>query len=696
METFKIWSTFDLKGDALEKMKLFHKETVSACASLKNFKTEIQLTSSSIRELKGNVSSLNSSLGTLKTKADHLTSSFSRFNELLSNKTAASLRNITQDIFKFSERIDMASPPVHRLANTVKDLKWDLHEMTKSSKKATESLHELGDARISAGGKIRISNSSGGAGLRGAAKAEESSLLGGIAGGALIASKAFPHAMMVGGGVAIGYGAYKAFHSGFESNKEYQQQIAQLKGGGLKNSELKDAKSYLEHLNIRGVSDTDKVKAYNDAFMASRDPQEAKLLTGPLAKAAFAGKAYFGKSMTDFQVQNMVKFAEIKSGSDMSKISPNLDLAMKLMNASAGTLNPSKLVTFMTQAGSAASHISDIGFAKLEPVFQEIGAKAGTSYQTLFQKLSRQGASSIMNQSELKELVRLGVFEHPEYKKGKIKSATVNKELFNTFLTDPFEFFMNVDKRMEKLGIVNTKDKVQEYGLIYGNNPGRLATAFNKNQGKSRREAELFPEQQNIADSHKYGLLTPAGASLRLESSLSSLSLAFGEFSSPAVLKGMNLLAAFFEKLASLLQMFNNLTLDSGNKNFKAGLQTMAKANPMLAPLVSIDNMISGTSYPGYNNDYYGGYAKNIYSKTFEKSPGQKDESWWDKLWSKGDVKENAPTFILQVDGKVLGQVAAKEMSKSMSSGGTMSGQNGVNSSLSPVPVGLGYFGGAY
>ena len=458
MEAYKIWAALNIKGDAIEKMKIFQE---------------------SIRAANFNIGLLNANLE------------------------------------KFSRHLSMAAPNFASLAKSFSVInKEGMQSVAVFSKYDGILLrNSINTERLSQKTAVLTAR------LKEASVASSSGKMAGFGAGAAM-----------GGGIGMGtmiggYAAYSGLHHGFEANKEYQQTGLQLSASGATPAQLKEAMAM--SLNApKGVSSIEMMKVINTAFMASRNFNEAKMIAPMLAQTELGLKLTYGKQMTTDQMQNLMKFAEFRAGSDMSQLIPNLDVGSKIVSAGGFTIKPTNLAAFMRRGASVASNITPEGLAKLEPVIQELGGPfVGTALQTQLMAMIH---GSVSNKRQAGELTKYG-FAHTIYDpNGRPLATEFNKKWVDLFKKDPQQFAKEMNQQYLSQG-VKQEDIFNHETLALKNTPGRLIAAINKNMGKSDLEAELFKTQLTGHASYVKGLDMPAGASERFSAASSNLALAFGK-----------------------------------------------------------------------------------------------------------------------------------------------------------------------
>lgn len=523
MENFKVYSTYDLKGNALEQLTHIHAQTLKNVEALEKLQGVFSI-------LQGKISRLSTALNKLN-KLDKVSSDFKLFSHSIENSTLQT----------------------EKLSKNVFDLSQGFKSLSAQSLLANKHLKDFGAikvARHSLGGIGR------GSGMAGEVMLGAGHGMGGT-GGAMLG--------MSGTGLvttAAAYGLYKAGKSGYNSFTEYQKIQTQLKSSGLSWPQVKEAEDYTSNLNIPGVSKLQAFAAFNDSWMATRKFQDAKSLTPTLSKAMLAAHISF-KGLTDEQEKNLIRFSELRSGGDLKKMNESLNLGFKMMNLSAGSLKPTELRTFMRMASGPASHMSDLGLISLEPIIQEMGGNlTGTAIQSMTKQLGS-SSGSMTGKESIKDLVKLGIYDRVKYgRNGKIISTHTKDSWYNLFQDDPYAFFSQLSALYEKNGTMTPDEKDRRLGLDFPNNRGaRFFRTIHKSQHKISNVREEAPTLSDTDKSLQDSSGTQMASAAYLGQAASDLSKNFGEIMSPGVITGMNALNQFLNGLNITLTVLSKIPL---------------------------------------------------------------------------------------------------------------------------------------
>jgi hypothetical protein len=625
MEAYKIWAALNIKGDAIEKMKIFQE---------------------SIRAANYNLSLLNVNL-----------EKFSRNLAIASPEFARLAKS-----FSVINKEGMASSSVFSKYDGVL-LRASINT-EKLSQKTAVLTERLREARMAS--EMGIGGIGGGA-AAGAAYAggKKSKILMKAAGHGVGASGSMMGVGILGGPVGLGamvagYAGYSALHSGYEAEVERQQSIMQLKAQGFSPENIKLASDFSKQ-TVKGISRNELLKAFVDSVMITKELPgsgyaNSKELAPLLAKSQFAASATFGK-MSDKQMMDMARAAEIWGGSDHKKVMEGQNLMFQMMSSSAGTIDPTQMQQFLAQGSGAFGKLTPMGFIGLEPVLQEIkGRRAATGLITLAMQMQT-GAGTLNNKKRVADLLNLGIYSSASVDKNGRPTGTHAKKKFTDLLsTDPFLFEEKVMDVYKSKGTVDDLDIQRRLSLDFGRTPGQELFLMHKNRDKILRQRQLMGGFWGIDATYDESLNTNKGASMRFANASHNLATAFGELTSPGVIHSLNVLSAMLEKLASFINLFNT----KGFSNQASNISMISKKQPVIG------------AYSGFIHDplmlnsdkTYGNYSRSVLADPKEK------------------MKPDKVTGDVYLDRNKVGRVILSGMSNNIMSGaiGSTSGFNGANS----------------
>lgn len=466
------------------------------------------------------------------------------------------------------------------------------------------------------------------------------------------------------GGAAVGAAAVGGVLTvaGFRQQSSIERQKLQLRGSGLTEAQLKEA-SVIANTPQKGLSPLNIMSSLNDAFMATRDWNEAKKLAPLLAKAEFAGKATF-TNMTDAQRQALVKFAEMRAGGDMSAIDPAMNLGYKMYNASAGTLDPKQQAQFMKHATTYGYHLSDRGYAGMEPVLQEFtGMRTGTGLQSGFQQLAT-GAGTLNNKKRVADLLKLHIYKAAKFdRNGRPTETTIDPGLLKLYETDPVAFTKKIMSIYEQHGTKTPESMNRRFALDFPRLTAQVLSLIMKNLPKIDRQLALYDSLPGIDSAFQQTFKIPSGKVEELANAWHTMATAFGELTSPTVMKGMDFLIK---------------SLQGWTEFFKTGFGAKISENTGQIPQEIQEKM---TGKPKFQ---WGDIFKVWHSD---------DKSAANDVGGARNYQYSSMRGDVFLDKRKVGDVVWKDFADRSNPGGVIGGQSGANRSYSPMPSSVNSFG---
>lgn len=628
MEVYKVWATLNLKGNAFEKMQKFSQAT--------------KLATDRVNKLIAAFTPLTGKLDVLQKRLQLINPSLSKLSTTFI-RTSVNTTESTRRFSTLSNTLFSAQKNTDALSRKSDVLAGKLEKISATGEMATASLGRLRGASIAAGGyRIGTGRGRGHGGF---------SHMGALGLG-MIAPEA---SLLMGGGAAFGAvaGVGILAAQGFKQEKTYQQSLAQLQAQGLSPADLKVAQNFANN-PIKGLSPQKMLHAFLDAEMVTKEIpgkgfNDVKELAPLLAMSQFAARSTFGE-MSEKQMADMVRVAEIWGGSNHKKVMKGMDLAFQMMSTSAGTIDPSQQLSFMSQGAGAFGRMTDLAYLSMEPIIQEMkGKRAATGLVTLQQQLMG-GSGTLNNKRRVEDLISLGLYSATFDKDGRPLGTRANKDLVETFSADPFLFMKKVLAAYAKHGTTSATDIQSRFTLDFGRTPGQELFLMYKNQDKIERQRAMAGGAQGIQSTFQKTFNIPSGATERLTNAWNSLTLAFGHLSSPAIIGGMNALSSFLEKTSTI---FNTL-----------GKEVPAIAKSIESKIPSLFSL----------------------SKTGSLSNQIKEPN-----------KQSGVTVVhsqINLDGRKVADSVTTHQASTLNAAGTIASPTSVNASLSPTPVGLSNYGG--
>lgn len=645
MEAFKVWTSLEIKGNALKQMERFAKLTDFANKNVKLLSKEMAglnqrffILDARLAKLTPHSEQLLGMLKGLGNSANLNNRAFERYNsQLLRNNEATGL--LSDKTALLSDRTLVLDERVKKLSIDANLAAGSLLRMGAASKIST--VTGMG-GRASAGRAI-------GQGRHIPFHALSHAGMGGAAtgAGALAAMGRFGGPLAI-GGLAAGMG----LHRGYEANVQYTKQLAQFQSLGFTPDQMADVQQ-LTTRSTPGVSPLRQIEALRDAQMATRKFSEAKILAPELQKMQFISEAMF-TGFSGNQLQNAIRIAEIRGGADPAKIKNELSTVMQMYTTSGGTIDPSKFMPFF-KGYQGASRMSREALLALEPTMQEISpVKSATALQTLYGRLM--GGIKLTERDE-------SFFE----KIGLFKGGKIRGKFANDLSKDP-EMFFEKDwlPLLAKQGIISPEG-IAQANIHLGRTPSQFFSVMGKNIEKSHRARAQVPGLMNIDQLMGTAFKTESGAALRFMQALESLVVAFGKFSSPMVIAVLNSMASFMEKTSTVL---------TKAKEFKYVIPTTIHAGG--------ENKVAA-----WWQSHFGAHTQKMTTPVSNLSEFKNVPMTLPQAKKPPDIHVS-----LTVDGQKLAKAVAKHQADALVRGGTQSAPNGINPMMTPQPAGVNSFGG--
>lgn len=675
-EAYKVWSTFEIKGNAYKTMLEFYKAT--------------EKTDKALGLLTSRVKGINTEMRLMDNVLGRLNAKFFRFNEIfksLSNEiltTGSAFSRVTRSI-------DASSASTNSLSSGLARVSRNLRVVTAESRLAAASLAEMRAVSRVSNATVMPRSSRGAGGRTGDAgfhlPHQTYSQLGmhevGRVGGVLTAAERMGGPLLVGG-----IGAGIAARKGYESSMEYDKLMAQLQSLGLTDQQMQIAQSSTQQ-QIPGISYLSQAEALVDAQMATRQFSRALALAPQLAKVKYiAGSIYSG--LGDEQLKSAVRIAEIRGGAHPEDIGKELQAVMHMYSVTGGTIKPSDYLAFFRKY-SDASRVTPEALMALEPVMQEQKpTTVGTALQTLKGKLL---GGVQLRERDIDFFNQIGLFSGDKLKSPYAKTLT----------SDPESFFQKIwFPLLQKAGITSPEGKAQA-NLMLGRTPSVLAATMEKNFEKSDLSRQQYSRLLSMDELLKVAQGSQGGSALRLSESFSNLATAFGEFSKPGTIAGMNMLANYIDHLSEIFKFLSKTTIVPSKNDFKATWNMMTFRN---VDMKSIWNRwtrkAESAAEPTHTMRSFPRPSSNPKSLTIDSSqyealshvPGIGAKFANVQAPPKSDPSSGKGGDVY-LDKKKVGDVVWNMLNDDLSRGGTQPGISGFDPAVTLPSAGNTFFGGA-
>ena len=589
MEAFKIWSTLNIRGNALEQMEKFTILSVKASK-------EINL--------------IQKNLGLLSKE----------FNIL-----GTGLMKDNIEIKAFGENLSSVSRRTTNLIGKTEKLAMSLKSVAASGAAATGSMAGMGAGRVGGGGLLSKGN------------------------------------------VAL-FGAYEVeqmIHHSFDAQKEYQMHLLQLKGLGFNNAQIARADK-LGHMNIPGISPNQMIESVVAAQMATRAGPgqfgEVEMMAPELAKSAMALRVTYGKDMSQKQINDIIRVAEIQGGSSPTNQLKWLRTATSMMLSSGGTITPAKQLQF-SQLTAGSTNLTPESYLALEPVLQELQSRTGTGITTGNRALLSQIPMTGFSKKQMQFWQKLGLYKDEYTTTGRPLGVHMPKAYADIARSSPDLFIKDIlIPILAKGGITSEKDvmaALENFPRTYS----QFAKTYYKNRVKVDRSRELSKHILSGEDLQTAVKEAPGFATAQFSASFERFSLSFGAITAPTVIWGMNKLSLLFEDLAMLFSSEIWTKAAGELRTFVGGSIT--------------DNQKKNTA-----SMYQSPFMSSVMNKITAIGEPDKNQS---PIIVKGDV------FL---DKYKVGDITMSNMNDQLSRAGTSSSTAAFNPSYGMPVVGLTNYGG--
>jgi hypothetical protein len=347
MEAYKVWTTLELKGNALKKMQQFLGIT---------------------KKVAGEFSKLARNLSPLNAQFEKMAASFKMLNPEFS-KFSTTLIRINSNAANTGRSISGLNSSVASSAN----------RMSTASAKAAKLAASLNAVAVNGGLAARSM-----IGVRGAG-------VGKSAGWGLMGL----------GKTTAGLEIVGTITKGFKAGNTYQKELGLLTAQNIPGLDKAAIEKFVNSTQIKGASKIDILEALADAAVITKGSSEAFGVAPALAKMKLVGSG-FGKegfNMTAKQLQAAIKTAEIVSGSrDPAVLNKHLGMMTQSWVSTGGRVEPTQYQSIVRSSRGYAKGLNpDFFYYMLEPMIQEFGTRTGPMIAQFFQhmkvgRLTTQGA----------------------------------------------------------------------------------------------------------------------------------------------------------------------------------------------------------------------------------------------------------------------------------------------------------------
>lgn len=286
---------------------------------------------------------------------------------------------------------------------------------------------------------------------------------------------------MLGGGlVAAGGAGLKLLEEPLKKAMDYERYVANLRQQGLGNSQIDDAKKYVQATNIINTSALDRMRIFTEAQGAFRESgksgaealEAAKTMLPVLSTYEVALSTLSGSkhAAAEGAMRNLNKTVEIMGGiGNMERAKEIADGVFKATQSSGKMVDERQLKQFFAYGASSTNQQSlRTVFGGLEPIIGELGGSTvAVGMRTAYSRTN--GMMSLPPKLMLHEMQRLGMVDSTGRKQ--------NAMLADLQSTNVIGYAQEIMQRYAKAGIVSQTDRERENAIIFGTNGSKV---FNK------------------------------------------------------------------------------------------------------------------------------------------------------------------------------------------------------------------------
>lgn len=444
---------------------------------------------------------------------------------------------------------------------------------------------------------------------------------GGFGGGILASSMAPEVLIPLAGAAFLG-------KESFQSGNEWQQSVLALKASGFSASKggstfVKDAIKAALNEKIAGVSSIQYLEATREAAAITRTPSQALLLAPWLAKQTLTNKLMFsavGRSFTGTDQMNLVRGAELMAHSNDAKaILSKLNIIQQIYGTEQGKVKSYDLFGLSRRDAGGVAELSLKGFFGLVPLIQKIGgSQLGSELRTTQSQLMR-GQNFRTGKAALLRLQAAGIFGSDDRAKNLTLLQQDPSAWVNTFLIP----------QLQKHGIRGSASIQRFMRTNFGGKIPDLLYLLYTNWAQEKESYLTGTHAYNISQSFAGSQKLNAAAVKRLSAAWSNFMVSISNFSSPAIVKGLN---AVSDVLNTLTKRINEFTGFYGK--FKSEIRGYSHSHPEVGNYLT--HGLAGTDF-----------FKSV--KNFFHHSGQ----------------QQAHVINVHIDGKKVASVASKHISNS-------------------------------
>lgn len=371
--------------------------------------------------------------------------------------------------------------------------------------------------------------------------------------------------MAIGGYAARSAGSHVLGGVGETLNeaKAYEQQTSQFRALGVGESKLRDAITFSDSIDVKGLSKLDKLKLLKETYTITRDMHHAEEMAPILAKMKVGIESVMARrglgeghgEVAEQMLMDLVKTTELRGSlKSPEAFRQAVDNATKAYVASGGTVKPEDFLNAIKTGGIAAKQLGDNSFYfGLLHTMQEMGGfRAGTGLMSAYSNWA-QGRTT---QQTADDLVQIGLLDRKSVKMG--KTGHVTKVLgdalkqVDLYKTDPFEYLMKVVvPRINPNGKLNDQQVVSRIGQLFSSRKGGdLFSSLYLERANIMKHRESAPKAYGVDDLYDEGMSIAYGKEMDVLAKKATLEKEIGEKILPLYNRGLERTATLIEQVS--------------------------------------------------------------------------------------------------------------------------------------------------
>ncbi|WP_207003909.1 phage tail tape measure protein [Trinickia mobilis] len=371
--------------------------------------------------------------------------------------------------------------------------------------------------------------------------------------------------MAIGGYAAKSTGAHILGSVGNTLNeaKAYEQQVSQFRALGVGESKLKDAITFADNIDVKGLSKLDKLKLLKETYTITRDMHHAEEMAPILAKMKVGIESVMARrglgeghgEIAEQMLMDLVKTTELRGSlKSPEAFKQAVDNATKAYVASGGTVKPEEFLNAINTGAIAAKQLGDNSFYfGLLHTMQEMGGfRAGTGLMSAYSNWA-QGRTT---QQASEDLVNIGLIDPKSVKYGTTGHVTKvmsdNLKQVELYKTDPFEYLMKVVvPKINPNGKLDDQQVVSRIGQLFSSRKGGdLFASLYLERANIMKHRESAPKAYSVDALYDEGMRVSYGKEMDVLARKATLEKEIGEKVLPLYNRGLEITARLIERVS--------------------------------------------------------------------------------------------------------------------------------------------------